>query len=171
MPTIGDADDYHLWVPDGDSEFLPAEAPFISAQNSVLRELKRVLARMRSQVLYTDRFEANDNWSVQDQKIRIVGEVWGYFQLTIERTKSKVTVPNDGNFSPIVLGSFKDPNLVPQSLASLGSVNTGRLCSGHILNSGEVKLDAIQSGRDIEVGDILTLAGSYPLDNWQNSEV
>lgn len=171
MPLIGQDDDIPLWVPNGGTTYLPPQAPFITAQNSVLTQMKRILARMRSQVLYLDKFEPSTNWSVQDQKLRVVGEVWGYFELSIQRKTSKVTVPSDGNFQPIVLGAINDVRLCPQSLAFLGSTKTGRLAHGHVLNSGEVKLDAINSGSDISVGDVITLAGSFPLDDWQDSEV
>lgn len=173
MPLIGTdpSVDIPLWVPDDDTPLLPWQALFITSANSALTQLQRVLARQRSQVLYIDKIDAQANWSIQDQKLRVIGETWAYLQVTFKRTGSRVVVPSDGNFAPIIVGAVKDPRLVPESLAALGSTDTGRLAAGHILNSGEIKLDAINSGLDIQVGDLITLAGAYPLDTWVDSEV
>lgn len=171
MPLIGENDDIPLWVPGPSSAFLPAEAPFITAQNSVLAQMKRILRRMRSQVLYLDKFSPSTNWKVNSQKIRVVGEVWAYMELNLQRLNTRVPVPSDGNFAPITLGSINDVRLQPQALATLASSRSGRLASAHVLSSGEVLLDAINSGRDIMPNDFITLAGLYLLDDWQDSEV
>lgn len=173
MPLIGDeaSIDIPIWVPGSNTDLTPLAAAFITQANSALQQMERLLNRMRSQVLYVDKFTASANWKVLDQKLRIVGETWGYFQVTVQRTKTRLAVPNDGNFLPVVIGAISDTSMVPQSLAALSSTNTGRLAVGHALASGEVKLDSINSGADIQVNDIITLAGSWPLDDWLDSEV
>lgn len=179
MPLIGvdltpgntDSVDIPIWVPDPNRPLTPLAAAFISQANSMLIQLQRILRRLRSQVLYEDKFEPSKDWTVVDQKLRIVGEVWAYFELTLQRKNTRFPVPPTGNFTPIILGSLNSEAVTPQSLAFLGSTKTGRLVHGHALSSGEVKLDAINSGRDIRVGDVLTLAGAWPLDNWLDSEV
>lgn len=173
MPLIGDAPniDIPLWVPGEDSSLLPWQAPFITQANSMLAQMQRIQARMRSNVLFVDKIDAQAGWEVVVQKLAVIGETWAYLQLTLQKKTSPLEVPSDGNFIPHIVGSIKDPRLVPQSLSHLGSTDTGRLAAAHVLNSGEIKLDAINSGRDIAVGDILTLAGAYPLDDWVDSGV
>lgn len=173
MPLIGDSAevDIPIWVPGEESDLTPLAAAFIMQANSVMGEIQRTLSRMRSQVLYIDKFVASANWEVQEQKLRVIGEVWGYFELTVKRTKRKLSVPDNGNFLPVVLGAIADTALVPQSLASLSSTKTGRLATAHALSSGEIKLDAINNGTDIQVNELLTLAGAWPLDEWVDSEV
>jgi hypothetical protein len=173
VPLIGtDLDvDIPLWVPDDDTTLTPVQALFISNANSTLTQMKRVLSRMRSQVLFIDKIEAQKNWTILDQKLRIIGETWCYLQLKIQRTGGTLAVPSNGNFVPQIVGAVTDARLVPQSEAHIGSTDTGRLAAGHILNSGEIKLDAINSGLDIHHNDVLTLCGPFPLDNWVDSEV
>jgi hypothetical protein len=146
-------------------------AAFIMQANTTLVQIQRLLSRQRSMVLYTDKFQASKNWVVNDQKLRIIGETWGYLELTVQRKGARIKVPTDGNFEPIILGAISDTAMAPQSLASLSSTKTGRAAVGHVLNSGEVKLDALNSGRDILVNDIISLAGPFPLDDWIDSEV
>lgn len=173
MPLIGDSPsvDIPLWVPGSDSDLTPLAAAFIMTANTTLTQMQRVLSRMRSQVLYTDKFQAGANWIAVEQKLRIIGETWGYLELTLQRTKSKLPVPDDGNFTPVTLGAIADADLVPQSLSSLSSTKQGRAATGHVLSSGEVKLDSINNGDDIAIDEIITLAGPFPLDNWIDSEV
>jgi hypothetical protein len=173
MPLIGDDPevDIPLWIPGGESDLTPLRAAFVMQANSTLLQIQRALTRMRSSVLYTDKFQPGANWFVLEQKIRVVGETWAYLELTLQRRVKKYAVPSSGNFKPIILGAIGDTALVPQSLAGLSSTKQGRLCVAHVLNSGEVRLDAINSGADILVNDIITLAGAYPLDDYIDSEV
>jgi hypothetical protein len=173
VPLIGEQPsvDIPLWVPNGDRDLTPLAAAFIMQANTTLVQIQRLLSRQRSMVLYTDKFQASKNWVVNDQKLRIIGETWGYLELTVQRKGARIKVPTDGNFEPIILGAISDTAMAPQSLASLSSTKTGRAAVGHVLNSGEVKLDALNSGRDILVNDIISLAGPFPLDDWIDSEV
>lgn len=170
MGFVGDGSsvDIPIWVPDDDTPY-DVQAMLTMQANTVVTQIKRIRNRMRSHVLFTDLFEPTANWDVSLQKVRIIGEVWAYFQLQLVRKTSALVVPSDGNLQNAHLGTLA-PRAVPESQADLSSGSSGRLAAGYVLNSGEVLLAAMNSGSDIAVGATLSLGGGWPLDDFYDSE-
>lgn len=166
--TVGDDDDIPIWVPSADTPLVPLRAWFVAHGNSVVDQIKRMQQRNRSHVLFTDKFDPGGNWTVIVSKIRVIGEVAAYLQLELQRKNSKLSVPADGNMENAIVGVVAS-GFNPESQAALSSGTGGRLAAGAILNNGQVKLTAINSGADIEVGDTISLEGYYPLDDWRDS--
>lgn len=144
--------------------------PFERVAADYLAEMRKLLRRLRSQQLFTSAFEDTSDWTCTKQKIRVIGEVWGYGEFELTRAGGTLEVPPDGDLPSETVGTISVEAVRPQSLARLVSVNTGVLATGYALANGTVKLAALNTGQNIANGDIITLAGMWPLDDWFDSE-
>jgi HAMP domain-containing protein len=163
--------DIALTIPQGGTLVDGWRGPFETYAESVMDEIGRLYSRIRGMKTYTSgSLDEADGWNCNTQVIRIIGEVWAYGQFKFTRTGDEVVVPADGDLTPNVdLATITRDSILPQSEAGLWTTDTGRLASAYVLNSGNLRVDAIQSGANIETGDILTFAGMWPLDNWYDS--
>jgi hypothetical protein len=150
--------------------------PFEVYATDTLAALRQFLRRLHSQYLLqgADAIDPEPGWARADEvspsKVRAIGEVWAYGQFTLRRTGDDITVPSNGDITPLKVGAIASEAMWPISLARLVSSNAGVMAVGHTNSTGDVWLDALATGSKIETNDIITLGGMWPLATLHDSE-
>lgn len=169
MAQVGVADDIPITVPDGDSTY-DIGALVADMGESALTQILRMQRRMRKQRLSQSAFDATQFWDVDTQKVRMIGEVNAYFQITLVRKGFALVIPTGGELTDDAHLGDLDEQWRPKSQADLASGDAGRMAAGYVLNNGGVYLSSMANGYDIQVGDKLTLGGMFPLDDFIDAE-
>lgn len=168
MATIGKANDpqsYVLTLPDENTPASPFSAMFQPMANSFLAALVRLKNQLQSMQHFTDKVSLVDsNWAITAQTITVYGENLALLHLQMQRKKTTLSVPSDGNLANPIIAKFA-AGFEPQAESGFQAGDSGRLIAGYALSDGNIKLAAVNSGKDIAVDDYITLVGNYILNN------
>lgn len=147
--------------------------PFEQYAASVLTEVQKVKDRLHSQHLFTDAVEAEDPWTLQPntpQKVRMIGEMWGYGEISVVNNGGSIDLPPNGNLAARKIATVTNEDMRPISLARLVSARASVMAMGHIDSTGSVYLDSMTTGSRIAPGDVVWLVGMWPLHHYYDSQ-
>lgn len=87
---------------------------------------------------------------------------WCYGTFLFTRTGGTLTVPVDGDLTNVAVGTITDTVTYPILSVPLGP-GAGRIAAGTLASTGLITLTATTPGASIINGDVVTLAGSWPV--------
>lgn len=107
------------------------------------------------------------NWTVISSSRQNLGNGMAYLQVVAERKNSDLSIPDDtGNPANSDVAALPAAWAPLTPYANLSSMGTGRMSVGFIdTASGTVRFSATVPGPDINVDDLIELAGTYMLAN------